>query len=207
MYCKKIVVSCLAVLLLSVGICKAHGQEGLPAPSSSYYQPRVALHYPLLVGNRISTTESIVGSTETVVGNIGPLGSGCGCGIPLLSALAQGLRDTVHCIFPCRGMFRGRGLFFSERFHGSNCYGCGQQMPGVIYETGPAGNPTPAKSIEEVPAKVSPTTSSLMPAAQRQFPAVVPVGNGVRAGMVRPVNYRVPTAPHALSIPVNPLRR
>ena len=210
MDCKRIVVSCLAGALLSVGICETHGQEGLPSPSSSYYQPRVSMNYPMLAGNRISGSESIVGSPQTVIGDTGPIGCDCGCGIPLLPALAQGLRDTLNCIFPCRGMFRGRGVFFSERFYGSNCNGCDQAMPGVIYETVPLEGPTPAKSIEEVPAKVTPTTSSVLPAAAGRFPVVIPVGNGVRSGIVRPINYSVPSLPNAgrgLSIPDNPLRR
>jgi hypothetical protein len=210
MYCKRIVVSCLAVSLLSVGICETRGQEGLPSPGHSYYQPRVATNYPLLTGNRIPASESIVGPTETVVGGIGRTGFGCGCGIPLIPALAQGLRDTLDCIFPCRGMNRGRGLFFSERFYGSNCYGCGPVLPGVIYETGPADGPTPAKSIEEVPAQPAPPISSVLPSSQGRFPANLPVGNGVGSGMVRPVNYSVPILPNASrlsTIPDNPLRR
>jgi len=208
MYCKRIVGSCLAVALLSVGICETRGQEGLPSPS--YYQPRIAMNYPMLTGNRILASESIVGPPETVVDGISGTGFGCGCGIPLLPALAQGLRDTLDCILPCRGMNRGRGLFFSERFYGSNCNGCGQVMPGVIYETGPADSPTPAKSIEEVPAQLAPPISSVLPSSQGRFPANFPVGNGVRSGMVRPINYSVPILPNARrlsSIPDNPLRR
>ena len=210
MYCKKIVGSLLAVALLTVGICETHGQEGLPSSGGSYYQPRVAMNYPMLSGNRISAGESILASTDTVVGDFGRIGSECGCGIPLLPALAQGLRDTLDCIFPCRGLNRGRGLFFSERFYGSNCHGCGQMMPGVIYETGPIEVPTPARSIEEVPAKAAPTTSSVLPSASGRFPVVIPVGNGVRSSMVRPVHYSVPILPNASrmsSIPNNPLRR
>ena len=210
MYCKRIVVSCLAGALLSLGNCETHGQEGLPSPNGSYYQPRVAMNYPMLAGNRVSGIESIVGSPETVIGDIGPIGCECGCGIPLLPALAQGLRDTLNCIFPFRGMIRGRGLFFSERFYGSSCYGCDQVMPGVIYETVPLEGPTPAKSIEEVPAKIAPTTSSVLPGAAGRFPVVIAVGNGVRSGMVRPINYSVPSLPNARrvpSIPDNPLRR
>ena len=210
MYCKRLVLTCLAGAVLSLGICETHGQEGLPSPNSSYYQPRVAMNYPLLAGNRVSGSESIVGFPETVIGDIGPIGCECGCGIPLLPALAQGLRDTLNCIFQCRGMIRGRGLFFSARFYGSSCYGCDQEMPGVIYETIPLEGPTPAKSIEEVPAKVAPTTSSVLSGAAGRFPVVIPVGNGVRSGMVRPINYSVPSLPNARrvpSIPDNPLRR
>ncbi len=201
MYCKRIVVSALAVALLGVGLCETHGQDGLPTPSEAYYQPRVAMNYPMLSGNRISASETIVDSTVTVSGNPGLVGHGCGCGLPLLPALAQGLRDTLDCIFPCRG----RGLFFSERFYGSNCHGCDRVMPGVIYETVPLEGPTPAKSIEEVPSKVLPSTSSVLPSVSG-----FPVGNGVRSTLVRPVNYRVPSLPNGRgipSIPDNPLRR
>ena len=201
MYCKRIVVSALAVALLGVGICETYAQDGLPTPSEAYYQPRVAMNYPMLSGNRYSARESIVGSTVTVGGDTGLIGHDCGCGLPLLPALAQGLRDTLDCIFPCRG----RGLFFSERFYGSNCHGCNRAAPGVIYETGPLEGPTPAKSIEEIPSKSLPTTSSLLPSASGS-----PVGKGVRSSLVRPVNYSVPSLPNGRgipSIPDNPLRR
>ena len=201
MYCKRIVVSALAVALLGVGICETHGQEGLPTSSESYYQPRVAMNYPLLSGNRISASETIAGTTVTVGGDTGLIGHDCGCGIPLLPALAQGLRNTFDCIFPCRG----RGLFFSERFYGSNCHGCDRVIPGVIYESVPLEGPTPAKVIEEIPSKVLPTRSSVLPSTSG-----FPVGNGVRSTLVRPVNYSVPSLPNGRgipSIPHNPLRR
>ena len=201
MYCKRIVASALAVALLGVGIYETHGQEGLPTSSESYYQPRVAINYPLLSGNRISASETIAGTTVTVGGDTGPIGHDCGCGIPLLPALAQGLRNTLDCIFPCRG----RGLFFSERFYGSNCHGCDRVMPGVIYESVPLEGPTPAKGIEEIPSKVLPTRSSVLPSTSG-----FPVGNGVRSTLVRPVNYSAPSLPNGRgipSIPHNPLRR
>jgi len=201
MDCKRIVVSTLVVVLLSVGVYETHGQEGLPTPSETYYQPRVASNYPMLSGNRLSTTESIVDSAVSISGDTGGIGHGCGCGLPLLPALAQGVRDTINCIFPCRG----RGLFFSERFYGANCHGCDRVMPGPIYETVPVEGPTPAKSIEEIPSRVLPTTSSVLPS-----PPDTPIGNGVQSTMVRPVNYSVRSLPNGgriPSIPDNPLRR
>lgn len=201
MYCKKIVVSALAVALLGVGICETHGQEGLPTSSESYYQPRVAMNYPMLAGNRISAGETITGSTLSVSGDTGLIGHDCGCGLPLLPALAQRLRDTLDYILPCRG----RGLFFSERFYGSNCQGCDRVMPGVIYDSVPLEGPTPATQFEEIPSKVVPTTSSVLPSTSG-----FPVGNGVRSTLVRPVNYSIPSLPNARgipSIPDNPLRR
>jgi hypothetical protein len=201
MYCKGMGISCLAVALLGVGICQTSGQEGLPTPNSSYYQPGMSMNYPMLAGNRVSTGGTLDGSIETIVGDIG-----CGCGIPLLPALAQGIRDTLHCIFPFRGMNRPRGLFFSERFYGANCNGCGQSMHGVIYETSPIESPTPAKSSEEIPAKVAPKTSSVLSNDQ----GGVTVGSGVRSSLVRPVNYSTPSLPNiggVRSIPDNPLRR
>ncbi|MBT4694935.1 MAG: hypothetical protein HOB73_16485 [Planctomycetaceae bacterium] len=207
---KQVVVSCLALVLLSGGMYQTHGQEGLPSAASPYYQPRVAINYPLLAGNRVSASEPITEPMETVVGELGQLGTGCGCGIPLLPALAQGLRDTLDCIFPCRGMNRGRGLFFSERFYGANCHGCERVSPGVIYESGTIGVPTPAKPIEEVPAIMAPATSSVLPSPAERFPVVVPIGNGVRTSMVRPVQYSAPSLPTTRgvsTIPNNPLRR
>lgn len=201
MYCKRIGVSALAAALLVVGVVDLHGQEGVPMQNESYYQPRVALNYPLLSGNHVSASESIVGSTINVRGETGLVGHDCGCGLPLLPALAQGLRDTLECIFPCRG----RGLFFSERFYGANCHDTGRVAPSVIYETSPLEGPTPAKSIEEIPAKSIPTTSSALPSSSR-----FPVGNGVRSTMVRPVNYRIPSLPNSRAIPTipdNPLRQ
>jgi hypothetical protein len=200
MYCKKIVVSALALALLWLGVYETHGQEGLPTSSQSYYQPRVAMNYPMLSGNRISASETIAGSTLTMSGDTGLIGHDCGCGLPLLPALAQRLRDTLDYILPCRG----RGLFFSERFYGSNCQGCDRAMPGVIYDSVPLEGPTPAKEFEEIPSKVVPTTSSVVPSTSR-----FPVGNGVRSTLVRPVNYSIPSVPNASgipSIPDNPLR-
>ena len=201
-YCK-IVVSCLVVVLLNVGTYHTYGQEGVSAPSSSYYQPRVAINYPLLAGNRIAVAESTLGSSEEFSSNLGPIHSGCGCGRPLLPAIAQGLRETLAGILPRRGMSRIRGLLFSEWFYGSNCYGCGEIVPGVIYESDTTQEPTPATSVEEVPAKVAPATSLLLPSTQGQRA----VGNGVQFGLVRPVNYSVPNATRIPSIPDNPLRR
>jgi hypothetical protein len=200
MYCKKIVVSALALALLWLGVYETHGQEGLPPFSESYYQPRGTMNYPMLSGNRISAGETIAGSTLTVSGDTGLIGHDCGCGLPLLPALAQRLRDTLDYILPCRG----RGLFFSERFYGSNCQGCDRAMPGVIYDSVPLEGPTPAKEFEEIPSKVVPTNSSVVPSTSR-----FSVGNGVRSTLVRPVNYSIPSAPNASgipSIPDNPLR-
>jgi hypothetical protein len=201
MYCKRIVVSCLTVALLSVGISESYGQEGLSTKNESYYQPRVAMNYPMLSGNRLSSVNSILGSTITGDGDPGLIEQECGCGLPLLPALAQGLRDTINLIFPCRG----RGLLFSERFYGMNCHGCDRVMPGVIYETTPLEVPTPARSFEEIPSTEVPTTSSVLPSVTG-----FTVANGVRASKVRPVNYTVPSLPNSRgipSVPYNPLRR
>ena len=201
MYCKRIFVSCLTVALLSAGICESDGQEGLPTENKSYYQPHVAMNYPLLSGNRFSSVDPTLGSTITGGADTGLINQDCGCDLPLLPALAQGLRDTINLIFPCRG----RGLLFSERFYGGNCHGCGHVMPGVIYETAPLEGPTPARSLEEIPSKEAPTTSSVLPSVSG-----FSVGNGVRSTKVRPVNYSVPSLPNGRgipSIPHNPLRR
>jgi hypothetical protein len=205
MYCKRILFSSLAVAITIVGICDTHGQEGLPSPGTSYYQPRVASNYQLLSGDRDTANGSVVRSTEI---NAGYLGSGCG--INLLPALAQRIRDTFNYVFPYRGMARSSGLLFSARFYGSNCCGGDRPIPGVIYETGPMEIPTPASSVEEVPAKVAPTTSSMFPIPQQRVATAVPIGNGVQTNLVRTVNYSVPNLPYskqAPSIPDNPLRR
>lgn len=207
MNCKRIFVSCLAVAILVVGICEIQGQEGLPSPDNSYYQPRVMLNYPLLSGNHIAANESISQSAEI---NVRDNGSGCGCGIPLLPTLVQQLRDTLYYIFPYRQMNRNRGFLFSERFYGSNCCGSSYLIPGVMVEDGLLETPTPATSVEEVPSKVVPTTSMVFPAAQERITTTIPVGNGVRSNLVRQVNYSVPSLSNTKqvpSIPDNPLRR
>jgi hypothetical protein len=207
MYCRRIFVSCLAVTMAIVGICETHGQEGLLSPGISYYQPRGALNYPMLSGQRDTADGSLVRSTEI---NVGDISSGCGCGIHLLPALAQRLRDTFHYVFPYRGISRSRGLLFSERFYGGNCCGGNRPIPGVMYETGPIEIPTPATSVEEVPAKVAPTTTTIFPITQERVTTAVPIGNGVKTNIVRTVNYSVPNFPYSKrvpSIPDNPLRR
>ncbi len=76
-------------------------------------------------------------------------------------------------------------------------------MSGVIYESDTTQEPTPATSVEEVPAKVAPATSLLLPSTQGPRA----VGNGVQFGLVRPVNFSVPNASRTPFIPDNPLRR
>ena len=206
----KIVVLLLLVVLLTVGIRETQGQEGLPSQTRSYYQPRVASNYPMLAGNRISPGEAIALQAESVGADTSSIGLGCGCGIHLLPALAQGLRDTLGRILTYRGRNRGQGLFFSHRFYGSNCCGCDEVTPGVIYESDPNQIPTPAKSLEEIPSKVAPTTSSILLPRSERISSTDPVGNGVLTGMVRPVQYNVPLLPSGSrvpSIPHNPLRR
>ena len=209
MYRKRIFISCFAVLFFTSAISESYGQEGLPVSGDSYYQPRVAANYPLLTGGRSTANDTIVRSTEV---NAQGIDSRCGCssGIPLLTALTQRLRDTLRYIFPFRNTNQMGGLFFSERFYGSNCCGDGQLISDVIYEDGPGEIPTPATPIEEVPAKVIPTTSAIFPGPQGRIATPVSVGNGVRSNVVRPINYSVPSYPNAdriRSIPVNPLRR
>ena len=209
MYRKRIFISCFAVLFSTAAINESHGQEGLPVAGDSYYQPRVAVNYPLLSGSRYTANETIAQSAEVIVQGID---SRCGCssGFPLLTALTQRLRDSLRFIFPCRDTNRMGGLLFSERFYGSNCCGGGRLISDVIYEEGPREIPTPATPIEEVPAKVIPTTSAILPGPQGRMAPPVSVGNGVRSNMVRPINYSVPSYPNVKripSIPVNPLRR
>ena len=206
----KIVVLSLMVVLLTVGIRETQGQEGLPSPSRSYYQPRVASNYPMLAGNRIIAGNEITLEAETVSADTISIGVGCGCGIHLLPALAQGLRTTLDRILPYRGTHRGQGLFFSHRFYSSNCCGCEEVTPGIIYESDPSQIPTPAKSIEEIPSKVAPTTSLILPPRSDRNYSTVSVGNIGLRGTVRPVQYNVPlltTGSRVPSIPHNPLRR
>ena len=115
-------------------------------------------------------------------------GAGPGCA-PLLPTIAEGLRNTLNCLLPCRaggglrlggpllGNRRGGGLF-SVRFY-ENC-GCGLPSPrcgcGIQIMEGQLGVPVPAGDIPQVnPPKPVPDSSTYYfqpPSQKLTVPAV-----------------------------------
>ncbi len=93
-----------------------------------------------------------------------------GCA-PLLPTIAEGLRNTLNCLLPCRGsrplgiggsLLGRRGGLFSVRFY-DGC-GCGVPVPqcgcGIQIIEGIPGLPTPAGDLPQVnPPKPIPDSS------------------------------------------------
>lgn len=95
-----------------------------------------------------------------------------GCA-PLLPTIAEGIRNTLNCLLPCRGsrplaiggpLLGRRGGLFSVRFY-DGC-GCGIPVPqcgcGIRVIEGLPGLPTPAGDIPQVnPPKPVPDSSAI----------------------------------------------
>jgi len=185
-------------------------QDGVLNGQRSYYDtvPRSA-SYPFLGGTAHRTTVVAPHEVHHVEGQIE-----CGCGLAIIPALAQGLRDTLDCLFPCRGLNRGRGLLFSHRFDNGGCHGCGRVGHGVVYEHDGDGEPTPAQPAEIVPAtpaaglrpyRVPDDQSAFNHPPTRPGASLHPENT-----VIRPANFRIPVTVHAIErplIPENPLRR
>ena len=126
--------------------------------------------------------------TETLPPPVG-YRSSPGCA-PLLPTIAEGLRNTLNCLLPCRGGSRPlgiggsllgrRGGLFSVRFY-DGC-GCGVPVPqcgcGIRIIEGHHGIPTPAEGIPQVnPPKPVPDSSAIYynrPANRAILPASYP---------------------------------
>ena len=133
--------------------------------------------------------------------------AGPGCA-PLLPTIAEGLRNTLNCLLPCRatgglglggpllGNRRGGGLF-SVRFYES-C-GCGLPTPrcgcGIQFLEGGPGVPVPAGDIPQVnPPKPVPDASAYNFRRQSQQLAVPAV---YHPGQLRQISRpSVPTSFH-----------
>ena len=137
--------SSIALLLLISSAASLMGQDGVLVEQGEYYSPANRSGYPFLSG-RVRTYP--VSEHVTVSG---PAMNCNTCCSPLLPTVAQGIRDTINALLPCRGVRRmpGHRLLFSHRFHEGSCCG-GVHHHGheeIILESG--DEPTPADSPSE----------------------------------------------------------
>lgn len=134
--------SSIALLLFFGSTALLMGQDGVLVEQGEYYSPATRSGYPFLSG-RVRTYPV---SEHVVVP--GPVSNCNTCCNPLLPTVAQGIRDTINSLLPCRGIRRmpGHRLLFSHRFHEGSC--CGDVHhhghEEVILESG--DEPTPADS-------------------------------------------------------------
>ena len=192
------------IFLFTVFTSPTLSQDGIKA--GMYYTPTNTRNYPFLSG--ASTTLGLptgASLNETIVGS-------SDCCAPLLPTLAQGIRDTINAILPCRGIRRqyGHGLLFSARFYEGSC--CNHQINSGEMLLGPAGEPTPATDAiipEEIEPGVIEDSVRFRPLPSENLPNVS-IGAPVN---VRPVSGRViinAQGNHVPSrtrdFPVNPLR-
>lgn len=148
--------------------------------------------------------------TDTIIPSYA---SGGHC-LPLIPTLAQGVRDALNCLFPCRdgsplglglGQAPRRGLF-SVRFHES--FGCGHAVPGcgcghsVIYEGTPSPMPTPAVGPTVDPPKPLADPSAYYGPAP-SIPAAYRTGLETRPQLIQ-TRYQRPFS--GATLPHNPLR-
>ena len=191
----------IAVCLLTTSV---YSQDGITVLQNDYYPAAQPTSYPFLVGRQLSPATEIMHSSPPAMMN-------SGCCMPIVPTLAQGIRDTVNALLPCRGIRRRafHGLLFSERFYETSC--CGSNVtahPGGVIDTGQA--PTPAQPSQE-PELVVPET---IDSAIRFQP--LPSRPSVTGGYdIRPVSGSIlinatttsQTPKSILRIPDNPLRR
>jgi len=195
-------------LVLVTGQCVI-AQDVILGTEGSYYHSTRSAGYPFLSGS--SHTTAVFPQDNSFYTSAG---LDCGCGLPIIPALAQGLRDTLDCLFPFRGLNRGRGLLFSHRFHGTCCHGCGHGTGGIIYEDESSNEPTPAVPGEIVPSTPAAGLEPLRVPGDYSVQNSGPPGvstSGVETGsVIRPANFRIPQSARSIgrtAVPENPLRR
>ncbi len=159
-------------------------------PSALFAQGYVQADLPLLAPNTSAATAARYYDSKSpvITEGISPTASyraGPGCA-PLLPTIAEGLRNTLNCLLPCRGsrplaiggpLLGRRGGLFSVRFY-DGC-GCGIPVPqcgcGIRVIEGLPGLPTPAGDIPQVnPPKPVPDSSAIYynrPSSRTAVPA------------------------------------
>ena len=191
----------IAVCFLTTSV---YSQDGITLPQKEYYPAAQPIGYPFLLGRQHAPTAQVIHSSSTAMIN-------SGCCMPLVPTLAQGIRDTLNALLPCRGMRRGahHGLLFSERFYETSCCG-GNVTPHTGGNLDTEQSPTPAQPNQE-PELVVPET---IDSAIRFQP--LPSRPSVTGGYdIRPVSGSIlinatttsQTPKSILRIPDNPLRR
>ena len=192
-------------LVLIIVFCittSGYSQDGITVVQNGYYPAAQSTSYPFLGGRKLAVASEFMHSPTAIAEP--------GCCMPLIPTLAQGIRDTINALLPCRGVRRGAhsGLLFSERFYESSCCGGSVEVhSGSIIESDQT--PTPAQPSEE-PELVVP--ESIDSAIRFQ-----PLPTGPRAttkNEIRPVSGRTlisraatsPSTQSVLQIPYNPLR-
>ncbi len=189
----------VAICLMTTAV---YSQDGITVLQSDYYPSTQPTSYPFLAGRQLAVEPEVIHTQGTIAAP--------GCCMPLVPTLAQGIRDTLNALLPCRGMRRGayRGLLFSERFYETGCCGASVTVPsGVIIDSEQA--PTPAQPTPEPELVVPEAIDSAI-----RFQPLPSRPSVTTKNEIRPVSASnlinattTPSSQSVLRIPDNPLRR